>query len=61
MDFLNNKGLADRIGEHPNLANIEQHLSFYTYTFTIDLSKVGKDKDVELSNEEKSKRVIESL
>ena len=61
MDFLNNKGLADRIGEHPNLANIEQHLSFYTYTFTIDLSKIGKDKDIELSNEEKSKRVVEFL
>lgn len=61
MDFLNNKGLADRIGEHPNLANIEQHLSFYTYTFTIDLSKVGKDGDIELPNEEKSKRVVEFL
>lgn len=61
MDFLNNKGLADRINEHPNLANIEQHLSFYTYTFTIDLSKIGKDEDIELSNEEKCKRVIEFL
>lgn len=61
MDFLNNKGLADRIGEHPNLANIENHLSFYTYTVTIDLSKVGKDGDIELLNEEKAKRVIEFL
>ncbi|PBH86670.1 type I-B CRISPR-associated protein Cas7/Cst2/DevR, partial [Clostridioides difficile] len=50
MDFLNNKGLADRIGEHPNLANIEQHLSYYTYTVTIDLSKIGKDGDIELDN-----------
>lgn len=61
MDFLNNKGLADRINEHPNLANIEQHLSFYTYTFTIDLSKIGKDGDIELSKEEKAKRVVEFL
>lgn len=61
MDFLNNKGLADRIGEHPNLANIEQHLSFYTYTFTIDLSRVGKDGEIELSNEDKAKRVTEFL
>ncbi|MCR8743767.1 type I-B CRISPR-associated protein Cas7/Cst2/DevR [Romboutsia lituseburensis] len=61
MDFLNNKGLADRIGEHPNLANIEQHLSFYTYTFTIDLSKIGKDGDIELSNEEKCERVVQLL
>ena len=61
MDFLNNKGLADRIGEHPNLANVEQHLSYYTYTVTIDLSKIGVDGDIELSNEEKCNRVIQLL
>lgn len=61
MDFLNNKGLADRIGEHPNLANVEQHLSYYTYTVTIDLSKVGLDGDIELSNEEKFNRVSQLL
>ncbi len=61
MDFLNNKGLADRIGEHPNLANIEQHLSYYTYTATIDLSKIGKDGDIELDNKEKCRRVVEFL
>ena len=36
IELLNNKGFADRIGEFPNLANIEQHLSYYTYTVTID-------------------------
>lgn len=61
MDFLNNKGLADRINQFPNLANIEQHLSYYTYTVTIDLSKIGKDGAIELPNEEKQKRVIELL
>lgn len=61
MDFLNNKGLADRIHEFPNLANVEQHLSYYTYTVTIDLEKIGVDGTVELSNEEKSKRVVELL
>lgn len=61
MEFLNNKGLADRIGEFPNLANIEQHLSYYTYTITIDLEKVGIDGDIEISNEEKAKRVNELL
>lgn len=61
MDFLNNKGLADRIGEHPNLANVEQHLSYYTYTVTIDLSKVGIDGDIELSNEEKFARISQLL
>ncbi|MGL5692862.1 MAG: type I-B CRISPR-associated protein Cas7/Cst2/DevR [Peptostreptococcaceae bacterium] len=62
MDFLNNKGLADRLeNEHPNIANIEQHLSYYTYTVTIDLSKVGVDGDIELSNEEKCNRVTQLL
>lgn len=61
MEFLNNKGLADRIGEFPNLANIEQHLSYYTYTITIDLEKIGIDGKIELSNEEKIKRVNQLL
>lgn len=61
MDFLNNKGLADRINEFPNLANVEQHLSYYTYTVTIDLEKIGKDGEIELDNEVKMKRVIELL
>lgn len=61
MDFLNNKGLADRINEFPNLANVEQHLSYYTYTVTIDLEKIGKDGEIELDNEVKTKRVIELL
>lgn len=61
MDFLNNKGLADRIGEFPNLANVEQHLSYYTYTTTIDLEKIGKDEEIELSNEEKTERVNQLL
>lgn len=61
MDFLNNKGLADRIGEFPNLANIEQHLSYYTYTVTIDLEKIGKDGSIELENGQKAQRVKQLL
>ena len=61
MDFLSNKGFADRIGEHPNLANSEQHLSFYTYTLTIDLDGVGVDGSIKLSNEERAKRVSQLL
>ena len=61
IDFLTNKGLADRIGEHPNLANVEQHLSYYTYTVTVDLSKVGVDGDIEISKEEKFNRVNQLL
>lgn len=61
MEFLNNKGLADRIGEFPNLANIEQHLSYYTYTITIDLEKIGIDDKIELPSEEKVKRLNQLL
>ena len=61
MEFLNNKGLADRIGEFPNLANVEQHLSYYTYTITIDLSKVGIDGNITLDNKTREQRVIELL
>ena len=61
MEFLNNKGLADRIGEFPNLANIEQHLSYYTYTITIDLEKIGIEEKIEISNEEKTKRINQLL
>ncbi|WP_055106673.1 type I-B CRISPR-associated protein Cas7/Cst2/DevR [Paenibacillus ihumii] len=66
MEFLNNMGLAERIDETPNLANIEQHESFYSYTITIDLDKVGVDqgikgKVVELSESEKVTRVTQLL
>lgn len=61
MDFLTNKGLADRINEHPNLANIEQHLSFYAYTVTLDLSNLGVDDSTVLDNNVRAKRAIELL
>jgi CRISPR-associated protein Cst2 len=61
IEFLNNKGLADRINDYPNLANIEQHLSYYTYTITIDLTKIGKDGEKELTNEIRKQRVTELL
>ncbi|WP_046175348.1 type I-B CRISPR-associated protein Cas7/Cst2/DevR [Domibacillus indicus] len=61
MEFLNNMGMAERIGETPNLANIEQHESLYAYTITIDMNRVGKDLDIELSPEEKTKRMHEFL
>ena len=61
IEFLNNKGFADRINKFPNLANIEQHLSFYTYTITIDLEKIGVDGNIELDNSIKAKRIKELL
>ncbi|MFD1427745.1 type I-B CRISPR-associated protein Cas7/Cst2/DevR [Kroppenstedtia sanguinis] len=63
MEFLNNMGLAERIGETPNLANIEQHESLYTYTLTLDLDRVGVDTngELELDAETKATRVQQLL
>lgn len=63
IDFLNNKGFADRCNKNPNLANIEQHLSYYTYTITIDLDKIGKDDndEIDLPKNEKTDRVNQLL
>ncbi|KYD09968.1 type I-B CRISPR-associated protein Cas7/Cst2/DevR [Heyndrickxia sporothermodurans] len=61
MEFLNNMGLAERIGETANLANIEQHESLYAYTVTIDLTRIGVDQDLELSTHEKVNRLHQLL
>ncbi|MGG1215857.1 type I-B CRISPR-associated protein Cas7/Cst2/DevR [Priestia endophytica] len=57
LEFLNNMGLAKRINENSNIATLEQHESLYTYTLTIDLSHVGVDGAIELSELEKASRV----
>lgn len=61
MDFMTSKGLADRIHEQCDPVNVEQHQSYYTYTITIDLDKVGVDGEIRLDNAEKRKRVNELL
>lgn len=61
LEFLNNMGLANRINQDANLATIEQHTSYYTYTVTIDLSRVGVDGEIELPNVEKANRVKQFL
>lgn len=66
LDFLTNKGLLDRFNETKdkkkeggNIAQSEIHKSYYAYTITIDLDKVGIDENdkIEISNEEKAERV----
>lgn len=61
LEFLNNMGLATRINENANLATLEQHMSYYTYTMSIDLSRVGIDGEVELSNIMKAERINQLL
>ncbi|MCL1632492.1 type I-B CRISPR-associated protein Cas7/Cst2/DevR [Sporolactobacillus sp. CPB3-1] len=61
LEFLNNMGLANRIGENANLATIEQHTSLYAYTVTIDLKKIGVDGEIELDQQQKTERVLQFL
>ena len=63
LDFLTNKGLADRIGSNMNIAQAEIHKSYYVYTITADLEKIGIDENdkLELDNNEKCRRVQKLL
>lgn len=59
LDFLTNKGLADRIGENMNIAQSEIHRSYYRYTIAADLDQIGIDEeyDIQLDNKEKARRI----
>ena len=69
LDFLTNKGLADRINQNNDIAQSEIHRSYYKYTITIDLDKIGideiinekKEEIIELEKEQKSERVKKLL
>lgn len=63
LDFLTNKGLADRLNENMNIAQAEIHRSYYRYTLVADLDQLGIDKeyDIEIDNAEKSRRVQKLL
>ena len=70
LDFLTNKGLLDRYNQTVenkknggNISQSEIHKSYYCYTVTIDLDKVGIDlnDNIEITNEEKAARVNKLL
>lgn len=72
LEFLTNKGLLDRYNatvqadeklSGGNIAQSEIHKSFYAYTVTVDLDKVGVDPndDIEIPLAERAKRVIKLL
>ncbi|MDO4550796.1 MAG: type I-B CRISPR-associated protein Cas7/Cst2/DevR [Planctomycetia bacterium] len=61
LDYLNNMGLARRADLNNAIAQLEIHASYYAYTLTIDLDRVGEDGDIHLSAEEKAKRVCTLL
>ncbi|MGG2054603.1 type I-B CRISPR-associated protein Cas7/Cst2/DevR [Lysinibacillus pakistanensis] len=71
LEFLTNKGLFDRYKEATNddnlkggnIAQSEIHKSFYAYTVTIDLDKVGIDANdnIEIPLAERAERVTALL
>lgn len=58
-DFLTNAGLASRTEDFGNIAQSEIHKSYYVYTVTIDLERIGieENENIEIENEEKARRV----
>ena len=66
LEFLTNKGLADRYNkgniektEYNDIAQSEVHKSYYKYTVTIDLDRIGVD-EIEIEREavnDKGKKV----
>lgn len=61
LDYLTNMGLAKRKGYENSIAQSEIHKSFYTYSLTIDLDRIGVDIDIELDNSERARRVKDFL
>lgn len=61
LEFLTNMGLAKRQNLENGIAQSEIHRSFYTYTITIDLDKIGIDGEICISQEEKAQRVKDLL
>ena len=58
-DFLTNTGLASRTGDFGNIAQSEIHKSYYAYTVTVDLDRIGieENENIEIENEEKARRM----
>lgn len=61
MEFLTNMGLAKRNGLENGIAQSEIHRSYYTYTVSIDLDRVGVDGEINIPSSEKAHRVKKLL
>lgn len=57
LEFLTNMGMAKRQNLENGIAQSEIHRSYYTYTVTIDLDRVGVDGDIEIPENERAERV----
>ena len=57
LEFLTNMGLAVRGNLQNGIAQSEIHRSYYSYTMSIDLDRVGVDGEINIAEEEKVERV----
>lgn len=57
LEFLTNMGLARRQNLGNVIAQSEIHRSFYSYTITADLDRVGIDGEITVSPQEKADRM----
>ena len=57
LDFLTNKGLSVRGNLQNGIAQSEIQRSYYTYTISIDLDRIGIDGEISLSGQEKAERI----
>ncbi|WP_069998567.1 type I-B CRISPR-associated protein Cas7/Cst2/DevR [Cellulosilyticum sp. I15G10I2] len=63
LDFLTNKGQADKMKSNMNIAQAEIHKSYYRYTIVADLDQIGSDEEygIELEKSERARRVKKLL
>jgi CRISPR-associated protein Cst2 len=61
LEFLTNMGMAKRQNLDNGIAQSEIHRSYYTYTVTIDLDRIGIDNEINIPNTEKAVRVKDFL
>ena len=57
LEFLTNAGLAVRQKLENGIAQSEIHRSYYAYTVSIDLDRVGVDGEIDIPSQEKAERV----
>lgn len=57
LEFLTNMGLAKRQNLDNGIAQSEIHRTFYTYTVTADLDRIGIDGEISIPGTERAKRM----
>ena len=57
LEFLTNAGLAVRQNLENGIAQSEIHRSYYAYTVSIDLDRVGVDGEIDIPSQEKAERI----